>query len=1126
MLAGRPGAQSVGAGLGNGPSDSLGARDGSGRPRPGTYLDMKIHLEKNLEEERQILLQQQKICRNRARKYFMESNRRRKAFEEKRKEQEEREYQIRERILQQRKQKFEEVTEKFQRAHVPLSQRKRAVFHNPVPPLDEALKQIQESNLKSEGNIPLSHRPATNWRAIDSALPSALSKNDYKPQKYFVRRINHDKEMTENNIASLATNKSVFQLKLEETQKLLKNQHLSSLQKFCDEVNQITNSETLSSVDSLEAGEREEIYLTLSVAPSTSSPQNSVPLKSANLQSAHLHCFDEDNLSFSKTQHINNWLTNLDDQNTQPVASFSDMLSKSSVLPSWECLANKEQNPPTLSRAVERSTGTATNSVLLVCSPSVVALDKKGGNTSESHAVRTSDPTDGALQRKRPSGAENPTFKVNRAWTTPESLTQEAASFSIQERLSELTQEDRTAPPTSFVPVLSPNSQSGGPLSENNTRVKEIDPVQCSDNLYEMKDVKCEKINYFNCNKEKLSLFSENFQATYVPQNSNSKDRKQKASGPSAALCNVTPDCDLPDQLRGKHSAHKQNGVRPPKSILKKESRYEHGYLKALVVNQGFKFRHEKAEAIRDSVELTRQKKGKGAGTPRTIKKLRWLDEGCNPEKCADDSHPVRSRAGAAPQWVQCFLTNSGSCSLTAASDCPARSAAGKKATDDGVSENVTDLGDWEMDRVPLNSSIPSGYSFARQAWSARRREEENKTPVHAGPIPAGDTKTPESKAPRGAKVTRRIGSAKVQTGLEHVNRKATVSQPPSSNKANTLAQTQGKLIIPHPPPKPPTNIKSSKTVQVSPYHLATPEHSQSAMTQNCLSSCVLPTECRLNQCTQERHLPFSDACSDLLAVTPALPSPHSLECQTSAKGNHSNGSHTGFQQDGTVYCTQKSPVCEESYQSLTPRNTEEESIFSWRRRNHGCQNERATDSAVTRRKQAVENKWRKLLEQKRKVSGSVGMKCTEQMIDFEQTVQSTSEPIQATRGPKTEEVSGSTSESSVPENLMNSSMPEDDILTAVNSKQLQKPSLSSSKPQLSSICTVSAEEEKVLQSLRHLNERLYCQKRTPDLITDVQEAICKNPSIKNTLQLIPLLNSQPRARLSPDVGSRVQRKY
>ncbi|XP_028746795.1 centrosomal protein of 126 kDa isoform X1 [Peromyscus leucopus] len=1105
MLAGRPGAQSAGAGLGAGPSDSLGARDGGGRPRPGAYLDMKIHLEKNLEEERQILLQQQKICRNRARKYFMESSRRRKAFEEKRKEQEEKEYQIRERILQQRKQKFEEITEKFQRAHVPLSQRRRA-----VPPLEEALKQIQESNLKSEVNIPLSHRPATTWRAIDSALPSAVSKNDHEHQKYLVSRINCDKEMKENNIANLATNKNVFQLKLEETQKLLENQHLSSLQKFCDEVNQITNSETLSSIDSLEAGEHEEIYITLSMAPSTSTQQNSVPLKSANLQSAHLNCFDEDKLSFSKTQHINSWLTNLDTQSTQPVTSFSDILSKSNVLPSWECLNNKEQNPPTLSRTVERATRAANDSVLFVCSPSVVALDRKGENPSESNTVRTRDPADGALHRQRLPGAESPTFKVSRAWTTPESLTQDAASFSIQERLSEFTPDDRSAAiPASFVPVLSPDSQSGGPSSEHSTCVKEIDPVQCSDKVDEMKDVKCEKINYFSCNKEKLSVFSDNFQAICAPQNSNPKDRKQKASGPSAPLCNVTPDCDLPTQHSKKHSIQEQNGVRLLKSILKKESRYDHDSLKALVINQSFKFRHQKAEAIRDSIELTKQR-GKGAGAPKTMKKLRWLDESNATEQCGGDSRPVRDRAGVVPQWVQHCHTSRGTCNLTNVPDCTAPSAGGGKAKADSGSENVPDLGGYEVDSVPLNSSVPSGYSLAKQAWSAFGREE-NKAPAHAG-----DAKTQKSKPPRGAKVMRRTGSAKVQTGLVHVNRKAAVSQPLSSRKANTLAQTQGKLIIPHPSPKPPTNIKSGKNMQVSPCQLAIPEHSQNVMLQNCLSSCVLPTEYHLNQWTQESNLPFSDACSDLLAVTSLLPSPYASECQTSAKVNYSNGIHTGFQQEGTVYCTQRSPVCEESYQLLTHRNTEEESILPWRRRNNGCQNEKASDSTVTRRKQVVENKWKNLLEQKRKISGSVGMKYTEPMIHFGQSVPlSTSEPIQATRDPKTEEVSG-TSECLVAENLVNSSMPEDETLTAINSRQPQKPHLSLSKTQPPSICVMSAEEQKVLQSLHHLNERLYY----------VQEAICKNPSIKNTLQLIPLLNSQPRARLSPDAGSRVQRKY
>ncbi|XP_040590661.1 centrosomal protein of 126 kDa isoform X3 [Mesocricetus auratus] len=1061
---------------------------------------------------------------------------------------------MRERILQQRKQKFEEVTEKFQRAHVPLSQRRRAVFHNPVPPLEEALKQIQESNLKSEVNIPLSHRPATSWRAIDSALPSSLSKNDHKHQKYLVHRINCDKEMKENNIANVATNKNVFQLKLEETQKLLENQHLSSLQKFCDEVNQITNSETLSSIDSLEAAEREEIYITLSMTPSTSAQQNSVPLRSASLQSAHLNCYDEDRLSFSKTQHINNWLTNLDAQSTQPVTSFSDILNKSSVLPSWECLSNKEQSPPTPGRAVERATRTANDSVLFVCSPSVVALERKRENASKGSTVRTSDPVYGTpqgeksssepaygTQGERPCSAKSPAFKVSGAWTTPESLTQEAASFCIQERLSELSQGNRTASiPASSAPLLPPNSQPGGPSSENSTPIKEVEAMPSSDKLDELKDVRCEKVNHFNCNKEKLSLLSDHFQAACAPQTSNSKARKPTASGPSAPPCDVAPDCDLPDRHSVKHNTRGQNGVRLLKSILKKESRYDHDYLKALVLNQGFRFRHQKAEAIRDSIELAKQKE-KAIGTPKITKKLRWLDESDDVGRCGDDSYPVRNRAGMTSRWLQhCHtdLVQVPTCNLTNAPDHTAHTAAaGNRATADGVSESVTGSGGCEMDSVPLGSSTPSGYSFAKQAWPACKREE-NKAPGHAGVA-----KTQKSKPPRAAKGTRRAGSAKVQTGLVYMNRKTTISQPPSSSKANTQAQTQGKLIIPHPLPKPPTSIKNGKNMQMSPCQLATPEQSQNVMTQSCLSSCMLPTEYRLNQWTQESHPPFSDACSDLLAVTPALPSPHSSECQTSAKANYSNGPRTGLQQDGTVYCTQGSPVCEESNQSLAHRNAEEESVLSWRGRNNGCQNDRATDSTVTRRKQVVENKWRNLLEQKRIISGSAGMKYTEQMIHFGQSVPlSTSDPAQATRGPTSAEdiqfdqhhllemlsfsiayfwilyqksVSGSPSECLVAENLVPPSVPEDEILTAINSKPLQKPDLSLSKTQPANFCAVSAEEQKVLQSLRRLNERLYY----------VQEAICKNPSIKNTLQLIPLLNSHPRTRLSPDVGSRLQKK-
>lgn len=66
-------------------------------------------------------------------------------------------------------------------------------------------------------------------------------------------------------------------------------------------------------------------------------------------------------------------------------------------------------------------------------------------------------------------------------------------------------------------------------------------------------------------------------------------------------------------------------------------------------------------------------------------------------------------------------------------------------------------------------------------------------------------------------------------------------------------------------------------------------------------------------------------------------------------------------------------------------------------------------------------------------------------------------------------------------ENLVKASVPEDEILTVMNSKQLQKPNLALNKTQPFDICALSAEEQRILQSLGRLNERLYCEYgRTP----------------------------------------------
>lgn len=97
-------------------------------------------------------------------------------------------------------------------------------------------------------------------------------------------------------------------------------------------------------------------------------------------------------------------------------------------------------------------------------------------------------------------------------------------------------------------------------------------------------------------------------------------------------------------------------------------------------------------------------------------------------------------------------------------------------------------------------------------------------------------------------------------------------------------------------------------------------------------------------------------------------------------------------------------------------------------------------------------------------------------MNNFGQSVQlSSSEPKKTTRGTSNiEEVSDSTSEFLMAENLVKASVPEDEVLTVMNSKQLQKPNLALNKTQRFNICALSAEEQKILQSLNRLNERLH----------------------------------------------------
>ncbi|XP_064881023.1 centrosomal protein of 126 kDa [Oncorhynchus nerka] len=95
------------------------------------------------EDDRHVLVEEQKSCRARARCFSLETNRRRKVLEERRKLWDVQEQRLRESILQQRKQRVQDATERFQRAHLPPSQRRRQSFRKSTLNIEEALNHIQ-----------------------------------------------------------------------------------------------------------------------------------------------------------------------------------------------------------------------------------------------------------------------------------------------------------------------------------------------------------------------------------------------------------------------------------------------------------------------------------------------------------------------------------------------------------------------------------------------------------------------------------------------------------------------------------------------------------------------------------------------------------------------------------------------------------------------------------------------------------------------------------------------------------------------------------------------------------------------------------------------------------------------
>lgn len=242
-------------------------------------------------------------------------------------------------------------------------------------------------------------------------------------------------------------------------------------------------------------------------------------------------------------------------------------------------------------------------------------------------------------------------------------------------------------------------------------------------------------------------------------------------TGPDKTVDSLTNCIDL-----------KSNNVRFLKGILKKKFKcIGDGAAKSSYTPGHFTFSKQVAIAIRDSLELSRSK-GRNLASNKCIeKKLRWLDE-------------VNSDGGANTEIMSKELSKQAEteCRLTQPSQQPL------------VDQQQGSFHSWYMNiqsGIPKNNMTTSGQadpSSTQQAWSdvgPQKGKQQSAT---------GESKMEKAAScTSGLLVPRRAHSARTGSGtVSSQVRRGTMIRPQSSSRVQHLVRTQGKVLVPRPPPR------------------------------------------------------------------------------------------------------------------------------------------------------------------------------------------------------------------------------------------------------------------------------------------------------------------------------------
>ncbi|NWV50377.1 CE126 protein, partial [Daphoenositta chrysoptera] len=1086
----------------------------------------------DLEEERRALKEDQKLHRSKAMKYLMETNRRRRqAFEERQKEEEEKEQRFREQVLLQRKIKFQEATAKFQRAHQSFSQHKQTVQTKAAFQLEEALEQIKGSVLTPGLCLPSINK--TNFRTTDDASSSSASRSDSFHQKWNSEMFGCDETIQESSRTGMDSHQLLFQKNLKEMRQLLEKQHLNNMENFHQEVKETCDSESLMSLDSLEAGEQNGNCTITSESSFTTQCDCALydPEKCQTRNNGLLHT----DQSTSKNAHLNNCLRNVDLQHYHNIP-IHDVLAKHNVLTPAEHVNTSEEDSSTSHTPGKKPAEFSTSGKQKSSVSNVFSFLQNIKNRSKPSSGTASTTATG-----------HPVFNPSRAWDSPDSIPGERVQDLMQDQSFKMTPQERTksmqafSQPIATSVILFPNQgcSTGIPSTADTlTKDKNISTGFLKNTSGKMTETKEINIKCMNDIISEASLFQDipNASGLLEVKQQNNKEGKGNIIETMSLLSDTEFNSDTPalDKIL-ENDIFERKRVKFFRSILKKDSKYEPSHFKAVVTDHVISFGTQLVSSVRDSLELAKTKK-KSAENEKYNRKLRWCDQTDqiiteNNEKCYEKGI---SEISTSP--LQCVQTanNAPKNNLNIVAE-PSNPMFIKNHQENShISKSNVNTEKSNKEYASQNIFTCTGSFSAKKAWMVSK--DEASKPL----ICSNNSKIKEgSQLKNKAKIIRRGTSVRVQSCFMPKKRRGTVIQLQSAAEANKTQKAPGKLLAPHPPstpllgntsvgntaspgcqslPPPSLQATTASSSDFNDRHAVLANqvlNRNSAENSESTAGCAgLATALSTPDCSAAKYEPWAKNTCSVNNVQASACQDHSVTCTERRPVNTENGLHLHH----IPAAGKTSSFCHGAHSARAPKDSATGAIrchvscynnfhitkcqpfkanvsyvtmegsrqmtsfkyvsrithlsFSFllgvvpvTRQNQvfdNCENEHQAFSEC--RRQSVISKRRKPAHHAQNSLGAVQLS----------PVQSAFDPVQKMKNIyKSEEVSESTAQFLVAEKLASTPISEGEILAAMDRVEpASQPSLLNRAPCLGR-SALSAEEQKIFQSLDCLNRKL-----------------------------------------------------